>query len=212
MQALEIINQAAILLLDPTNVRWPHSQLLDYLNDGQKEIVIHRPDASIADDIIILDDGNTRQMIPADSIRLLTVVRNMGQDGTTPGLPIMVVSRDILDTQIPDWHLSEPSTQIKHFIYDPKAPKIFYVFPRPAAGVHIEIITSVPPKKILATGEHISISEIYSNALMDYIIYRALSKDAEYADPNKSAGYYNMFLQTLGVKTQVDMAVTPKGK
>ena len=55
-------------------------------------------------------------------------------------------------------------------------------------------------------------SEIYSNALLDYIMYRALSKDAEYADPNKAMGYYNAFLQTLGVKTQVDIAVTPKGK
>jgi len=38
MQALEIIKQASILLLDPTNVRWPQNQLLDYLNADERKM------------------------------------------------------------------------------------------------------------------------------------------------------------------------------
>jgi len=89
MQAKAILDKAEVLLLDPTNVRWPRNQLLDYLNDGQREVVIYRPDASMEDRVVALVDASTRQTLPANGLRLLDVVRNMGTDGATPGAPLL---------------------------------------------------------------------------------------------------------------------------
>jgi len=212
MIAKEITDRASVLLLDPTQVRWTEEQLIDYLNDGQREVVIHRPDASTRVEVISLTDGSTRQAVPVDAIRLLDVTRNMGTTGSTPGLPIMQIERNILDTQIPDWHSSTPQTKIKHYTYNARTPDVFFVYPRPGNSVKVEVIVSVPPSNVSSSAAQITISAIYANALLDYILYRCFSKDSEYADPNKAVGYYNAFLQSLGTKTQVDVAMVPKQK
>jgi hypothetical protein len=209
MIALILVNKAGVLLLDPTHVRWTQTELLNYVNDGQREIVIYRPDASSKVQIFPLDDSNTMQRLPTEAIRLLDVTRNLGLTGYTPGSPVMEIDRRILDTQIPDWHSSPPQQAIQHFSYNPKTPDIFYVYPRPANSLKVEIIVSVPPTELSSTSSPLSISDIYANALLDYMLYRAFSKDSEYADPAKAAGYYKTFMQSLGVKTTVDAAMTP---
>jgi len=209
MQASAITNRASILLHDPTNVRWPVTQLLDYLNDGQREIVINRPDASVANETIALVSGSTKQSIPAAGIRLMHVTRNMGSDGSTPGRPIIIVDRDILDTQIPTWHNDDAQDDIKNYVFDPGDPKHFYVYPQAGASAHIELSYSVPPTDCATVGNLIGLSDIYANALLDYVMYRSLSKDTEYADAPKSARYYESFLRSLGIKTQIDVAVDP---
>lgn len=210
MIALSLITKAGVLLLDPTHVRWPDHELLDYINDGQREVVIYRPDASSKVVLIPLSDTNTRQEIPAAALRLLDITRNMGISGTAPGGPVMLIGRDILDTQIPDWHSADPQDEIQHYTYDPKTPDIFYVYPRPGHSLKVEAIVSVPPTDISSTAGALTISDIYANALLDYMLYRAFSKDSEYADPAKAVGYYKTFMQSLGVKSNVDIAMTPQ--
>jgi len=209
MIAKELTDRAGVLLLDPTHVRWVPTELLDYINDGQREITIYRPDASTSVEVLTLADGNTRQTVPADAIRLLDITRNMGITGSTAGSPVMIIDRVILDTQIPDWHSANPQSEILHYTYDPKTPDIFYVYPRPGNSLKVEAILSVPPEEITSTAGNLTISDIYANALLDYIMYRAFSKDSEYADPQKAVGYYKTFMQSLGVKSQVDVAITP---
>ncbi|HDK8696501.1 TPA: hypothetical protein PVA50_004840, partial [Aeromonas hydrophila] len=47
--------------------------------------------------------------------------------------------------------------------------------------------------------------DIYINPIIDFMLYRCFSKDAEYAaNSNRAAGHYNAFLQQLGEKTQAD--------
>ena len=92
--------RAAVLLQDVSNIRWPLPELLDWLNDGQREIVLKKPNASIKNEPFVLAVG-TKQTLPADGVQLIDVVRNL------PGTAIRIVSREILDAQLPDWH--EPS-------------------------------------------------------------------------------------------------------
>lgn len=70
--ASSIITKAATLLQDPTNVRWPADELLGWLNDGQREIVLQKPDAYSINEAVKLAAG-TKQALPAAGIRLLAV-------------------------------------------------------------------------------------------------------------------------------------------
>ena len=43
------------------------------------------------------------------------------------------------------------------------------------------------------------LDDIYINPIIDFMLYRCFSKDAEYAaNSNRAAGHYNAFLQQLG--------------
>jgi hypothetical protein len=211
-----IVNRATQLLQDATNIRWPEAELVGWINDGQREVVLLRPDASVTNAPMILLANSTRQTLPSVGIRLLDVVRNMGTDGMTPGNVVRFVTREVLDAQVPTWHTDVGQTAIKHFCSDPRDPKHFYVYPRPHAVtvVQVEVLYSSAPADCLlpsvSSSAVISLDDIYGNALLDYVLYRAYSKDAEYAaNKTRADSHYASFATSLGVKIKTDLATSP---
>ena len=81
LQGQHILSRVQNILQDNTNVRWTEGELLDYLNDGQREIVNLRPDSTATHSNVSLSAG-TEQSIPTDGLRLIKVVRNMSGTGT----------------------------------------------------------------------------------------------------------------------------------
>ena len=207
-----LITRAATLIQDATAVRWPRLELLDWLNDGQREVVLLKPEASVVSESMPLTPNSTKQTLPAASIALIDVVRNLGATGSTPGKAIQICSRDVLDAQRPNWHSDpNPTGVIEHYLFDPRNPKIFYVYPKaPMGGWFVEVVMSASPANCNDSGAVIGVDDIYANALLDYVLYRAYSKDATYAQNSGLAvAHYTAFSNSLGVKTQNDMSRNP---
>lgn len=207
-----IIDRAADVLQDTTNVRWIPAELIRWLNSGQREIVKLRPDAKYTLAAVTLVQG-TKQTLAAGSLRLLDVIRNMGANGTTPGKVIRLISREVLDAQNPDWHTeANAGGVIKHYIYDVRYPLDYYVYPQVPASpvVQVELARSVAPTDLATAASNIDLPDTFEGSLIDYLLFRTYSKDAEYAgDPARAAAYYQMFLAGLGMKTKVDIVVSP---
>ncbi len=205
-----ILNNAITLLQDPSRVRWPDPEPLNWLNDGQRYIALQRPDANAVTGNIACVLG-TKQSLPATGMRLLDITRNMGATGTTPGSPVRLIDREILDAQVPTWHSQTAGTAASHYIYDNRNPKVFYVFPPLQAGINVEAIYSVAPADLAALANSITIDDIYAPVLTDYLLYRCWSKDAEYTgDTQRAAFYLNAVNAALGVKTKVDVTISPR--
>lgn len=203
----EIADRARVVLQDTTSggVRWLDAELLDWINDSQREIVLVKPEASSVITNITCVTG-TKQNIPSDGIRLLSVIRNVG------GKSVRLVNRAIMDSENPDWHNVTASATTDHFIYDEDAPTVFYVYPpQPASGQgDLEINYSQSPTDLSVLGDTIYLPDIYANAMLDYVLYRAYSKDTEYAgNQNRAATHYNMFATSLGIKTQGEVTASP---
>ena len=218
MIASDITSRARILLNDIDATRWIDTELFKWVNDAQKLVAMMRPDASVATFVMALIAG-TRQTIPTGGFRLLDVVRNVvavtgstpsTQVVTTPGRSVRIVDREVLDTQDPYWHTATGSAEIKHFIYDNRSPTLFYVYPPATTSAKLEVVYSVAPTDVTAAGDTLSISDIYQDVILNYVMYRAYSKDAEYASNAALAGgYLNVVNQMLGIKTQKDVAYSP---
>jgi hypothetical protein len=57
------------------------------------------------------------------------------------------------------------------------------------------------------SSETIKIVDSYANAMLDYMLYRAYSKDAEYAaNAQRAMGHYQAMQAALGIKTQTDLS------
>lgn len=206
--AQNIIDKAEIILQDTTNTRWPEDELLGWLNDGQREIVLNKPDANPTNESVALTAG-TKQSIPTSGMQLLKVVRNMGTDGSTVGRAITLIDQRILDEQRSDWHTETQVAAIKHYSFDERDPRHFYVYP-PADGTsQIELVYASAPAD-LDIGDTISIDDIYANALLDYVLYRAYAKDADYAVNNQRVlSAYKSFLSSLGKREQIETRDSP---
>jgi hypothetical protein len=218
-KVVEIIDRAQTLLQDNTGTRWPRTELQKWLNDAYKEIILARPDANAQSGKILLAAG-TRQSIattPAGALRLMDVVRNTA--AASAKRAIRAIKRRILDEQMPDWHTQAGSIDIQHFVFDPKLPKEFLVYPPALTTAEVEIVySSVPTPHALtdtqlsniATADVIKLDDVYANAILDYVLYRGYSKDASYAgNAARASQAYSAFSSSLGLKSQVDGATAP---
>jgi hypothetical protein len=219
----DILTHAAVILQDTDNVRWPLEELIGWVNDAYKDIVLVRPDANSQTALVSLNSATgTRQKLAdaagcnlTSALRLLDVVRNTAADSTKRA--VRLIDRQILDDQRPDWHATAPSISIQHWMYDPAVPKEFMVYPPPAAGAEVELVyASVPTSHSVATNaltttksEILKLDDVYANVILDYVLYRAYSKDATYAaDATRGELHKQSYLTMLGLKTQSDGVVT----
>lgn len=206
-----ILDKVQIILQDTTGIRWPSdTELLGWFNDGQREVMIFKPNSYVKNVPLKLT-GGTRQQLPDDGVQLIDITRNMGTAGNQPGRAIRIATREILDAQVPNWHCDNPATTVKHYMYNVLDPKTFYVYPpQPAAGQgYVEIVYGATPPDATING-NMSIDDIYQNVLIDYVLYRAYSKDTEYAaDANRAAAHQSAYLAALTGKAKVEAGANP---
>ena len=192
-----LIDQVRAILQDQDAIRWSDTEFLGWTASAYREIVRHRPDANSVT-VNISTVADSRQMIPADGAYLISVVRNEGGSKRA----VRPIERHVLDSQNPDWHTVNGTTSTqsaKYYVYEKDSPKVFYLYPAPAAGVSVSIQYARIPTAHAATNEVISLDDTYAGLIVDYLLYRAYSKDASVGDANLAANYGTMFYQQLGV-------------
>tara|TARA_A100001015_G_scaffold303910_1_gene394300 strand:+ start:503 stop:1183 length:681 start_codon:yes stop_codon:yes gene_type:complete len=212
----DVINKVQETLQDTAGIRWNETnELIQWLNDAQREIALLKPDATSENTTVTLVTG-TKQSIPSDGNRLLRVMRNMSAaSGGNGGRAIRLVARDVLDTQTPTWH--DPAVTgdaahtnvVKNYIYDEQDPKNYYVFPGVSGNTYIEIVYSKNPATVSAGG-NLSVDDMYANAVQNYILYMAFMKESEAAgNAQRASSHYNLFTAAITGKAQIDTITTP---
>lgn len=200
------------LIQDVGKVRWTDTELLNYLNDGRRDLAAARPDLYSETTNLTLVAG-TRQTIPSDGTRLIDAIRNV-TSANVIGRAVRIVEREILDAHSPDWHTEPTSTVIKNFMYDEREPKTFYVYPPAAAGHKMTIVYSKAPVELISA-DLVSTSvlereDIFISALVDYIVYRCLSKDSEFAgNAQRAVMHYQAFANLVGIGNKKRLTSSP---
>ena len=246
IKARSIIQRVVETLQDPTSIRWPLPELVRYMNDGQREIKLHRPDSFRKTGEIKLKAGS-RQDLPAGNAasgtagtagyiaavpaadKLIEIWHNKnppgsgngGYDLAKTGRAVQLVDRRILDDQTPGWHGLPLVKEVLHYTYDPRVPTEFFVFP-PVSADHIligaysvnptdvdepangSLFTAIPDTTMLA------LIDSLTNCLQDYILYRAYTKDSEYAgNGTRAQAHYNSFANALGLELKGTLGSMP---
>lgn len=219
VKVTDIIRRVEDVLQD-TNIRWPRTELQNWMNESYLAITLARPDANAKTGSFTCAAG-TRQVLTAEfpsSLRLLDVTRNLA---TNSGYKVIrLVARSVLDDQRPAWHAETGTTSIQHYTFDPRQPKEFFVYPPATTAAEIEVVytdspgaTTLTEAQLDPTGSDattILLDDIYMSPMIDWILYRAYSKDAEYgANEQRAQAAYGAFNAALATKNQVDSAVSP---
>lgn len=204
---------ARLILNDATKTRWPDAELLDWLNMGQREIALLKPNVYTRTLGLALVEG-TKQVLASHHHALVRVVRNLGASGGTPGPAIRAVERVFLDTAFPEWHLTEyAAATVKGFMTDQADPRTFHVYPPQPTGTTqvIEVTVAMAPPPLASLASVISLESLYAPSLLDYLLFRAFAKDAATSPTNaeRSKAAYQRIMQNLGIRTQIDAAYTP---
>jgi hypothetical protein len=220
VKAGAVLHRAQTLIQDNTGIRWPLPELAQWLNDATREVTLYKPAASSESVVLDLEHG-TRQTIPPGALMLLRVIRNLRSGSTASNRKgaraVRLVNRDVLDTQHPEWHDengAEFGSIARHFVFDESDPTAFYVFPGNDGEGVVEALVSQAPPPIDEAGTTLAdyemdmpLPDVYANAVLDYVLYRAYSKDASFAENMERANaHYNAFSSSLGAKTSSEFS------
>lgn len=209
--AAQVMARASTILQDDQAVRWTATELRDHLNDGLREIVTMKPNAKTITTTINLVAG-TRQTLAATHTILVRVVRNDVATNKRAVRPL--ARRELLDSQIPGWQdttvlpFSEGVTHVIHELTDPRS---YYVVPGNTGTGKLEVVVGtypaavplpVAPLSALEIADYttaVDISDVYQNALVDYVLYRAFSKDAGMPGAaQRATAHYELFKGAIG--------------
>jgi len=194
-----VVDQAIEILQDSGNDHWSDAELFAWLKYGQKAIVRLKPTANPVLGDITLASG-LWQDLNSGAIFLLDVIMNSGTDGSTPGAPVTIVERKWIDRMLPDWTTETAAATIKHVIYDPKVnPKKFMVYPKSDGTTRIEVMEAHLPTDPAAIGNNITLDDEYVEALLEYILFRAFTRDADYVKNQERAMFHYMNFKEIVV-------------
>jgi len=219
IKVIEIIKRVEDVLQD-SNVRWPRVELQNWLNESYLQIALLRPDASSKTGTLTCVAGS-RQTITSGfstALRLLDVVRNLASSSNKK--VVRLIERSVLDDQRPAWHNDTASINIQNYTFDVRQPKEFFVFPPATTSAQLEVVyADLPGTHSLSeanlhpttgSAEVIKVDDTYLSVITDWILYRAFSKDAEFAANAARAGaHYQTFMSSIGNKTQSDVGSSP---
>ena len=209
--AQEIIRRVTDTLYDVTSVKWPVDRLVRYFNDGQRDIVTHRPDAmnTAVNHALVLGH---KQTLPAGGEKLIRVLANT----TGNKRAVTQVKADLLNNQVFNWRSITPTVEILHWMYDPVEPKAFDVYPPAAVGANLELEYAAVPTDITppaagslytAVTGNMSVGDLFGNALQDYILYRCHAENTQQAQPARAQSHYATYLNALGVELKATVAL-----
>lgn len=204
----DIVRRAKRILQERgEGIRWTDSELIGWLNEAYIAVATQRPDAHSKIDTVTLSAG-AKQALPSDGLRIMEVIG----DGAR------LTTRRMLSTMRPSWQSETPSRPFEFYVLDDMNPTMFWLYPPAVAGSEVEVSYVGKPKQhegesLTAVGnEPISVSERFTTALLDFVLYRAFAKDAEAAaNINRSQSHYQAFAAAMAGKAQGDALVSPGG-
>lgn len=190
--AAEVMQRAATTLGDENSVRWTAQELHRYLNDGLQKIVELKPNAR-SETVVLTMVAGTKQTLPDQYTVLSRVQRNLTDTDEGAGAIRTLDSKSVVDAMLPGWQdesVIPHVRKVEHVIHDLADPNTFYVVPGNDGTGRIEAVVGVMPTASPVPGspgsvasytDNVDIHDIYKNALTDYVLYRAFSKDARVA-------------------------------
>ena len=212
----DILSRANVILQDQ-DLRWSKAEKIQWVNDAHKAIILLRPDAGMRRGDFTCTADTAQSLLASNGladlnaytpVRLRAVVRNKPQTGT--GRAIRHELQRVLDDQLPEWHATAATTSCQFYTHDPANPTAFYLYPAPAAGHKVEVVYSATPTAALADGDYITLEDIWVPVILDYVLYRAYTKDAEYTANLERAGvHYKAFIDAIQANAQAQATLPP---
>lgn len=237
MLASERFRSAGILLHDETFVRWTLPELVGWANEGLKAIVLVKPSAKSTSIVLSLAIGTLQRLPTAVLVTdpvylaLLRLVRNLKTTAETPRVGARIIrptTRDLLDASTPNWQdqiFTPYKAEVRQFVFDEVNPREYYVYPgNNGAGIVEAVVSRLPnaidvetigadPLLLASYDVAVDIDDLYAGPLLDYIAFRAYSKDESYAgNAGRAQFHYQKFAEALGVKIQVESATSPNAR
>lgn len=204
--------------------RWPwepaaasgRASLTDFLNAAARQVALVRPDATAVTEPVRLEPGSL-QRIPDPAVhgcaekalKLLDVVRNLGQDGKRPGAPVTLATYAAMSAL--DW--GRTGAVVENYSYDGREnPLVYHVFPAVprARQVWVEVSFSAEPRPVSGPDDAFPLPSVFAGPVEHWMLYQIFSGDSSASNMGKAQFHMQGFYDSLGIKLQSDRTFGPR--
>lgn len=197
MKTAAILARAGRQLQDAGFTRWTTAALLDYLNVVVRRVKFLLPDLFAEYSTVQLTAEQAEQDVPDAVLRFVEVVRNMGDDGQSPGDMIRVVDKRTLDAYTPSWRHRHGYRVVE---WCPGGERQYLVNPPPMTAIYVEIRAVPTPAALTnANNEDVPLPDRYESALLHGVLAAAFAEDVETGSVELAAMHSQAFMTELGV-------------
>jgi hypothetical protein len=187
---------------------WTDTELLEYINDAEREACIRMRILvdSVTTSTSRITIVNGTAIYPLDS-KVVSVDRMKMASTSDPALH--PVTRKVLDLTDPAWE-SETGVPRNYILEDIKTVKFLQLYPNPSAGGTMNLtVVRIPLAEMTAVGVP-EIPEPLHRDLMNWMLFRAYTKQDSKVDQNIKTGtltkekfYLSQFEKVFGERQQV---------
>lgn len=219
MLASDILSRVRDQLID-TRVpyRWETAELLRWVTDGQRALVARIPDANAVYVASHALAAGARQSLPAGAAKLLSVhfagpkAHLDTPSPTSAFTTTRMAERDQLDAVDAGWMAPAGDEPPHSIIYEPVTPKQFWVYPAPATSdaYAVALTYSKIPVAVTTEAQQLEVDDKWLEPLVDYVMFRAHSKETAYAAGLQLAQtYFERFTATIKAMETADLVTNP---
>ena len=222
-----IINRVSFVTKDLSNVRWSLPELALWLNEAKDLIVAVSSRAAADYYVLTLKEGpqqDLRDAIPDKAwIMLFELVCNVdtanGVD-TPTGSTIRRVDRAALDDSYRTWRSQPPTaTEVREYTQDARHAYAFTVRPPVAAGTKVYALAAAQPPAcailnsagdaLADPNETFPLAPGFDGPAVDYVLYRAFSKDVnDPASAGRAQTHFQAFQSFVSAESGVYAATS----
>lgn len=175
------------ILNDPAAVRYSAADLLQYGNDALDQILALAPHLFNTEGNVTCLAGKTLQSVSYADAHALVAVRRI-----VDGPALTVVDQDTLDRYDRNWHTATPAAAI-HWMPVEGAPTRFLVYPPAPANQVLDVLyTRIPAEYTINANTELPAT--LADAVADYIVARAESRDDEHVNTGRAAQFLASFV------------------
>lgn len=216
MSMLTFVGQLEQLLQDEDNDNWTVTMLIGWYNRAARFTVVKAPNANMKLESTLLAAG-TKQVIPAEGIALINVVRNMGTDGLTPGVAVTPSTIEIMQAVNRSWNTDTATVAIRNWM--PENDRTWYCYPASDGTGYVELEYSAQPTTVVydVGGDwetaRVGVAERYVDAVFNLTMCMAFGPDTDYpGNTDRQLFYYNLFQDAIGQPRQAAVAQAAGGR
>ncbi|QUO23831.1 hypothetical protein KEH57_09530 [Burkholderia cenocepacia] len=211
-----LVDEVSALLNDAepdfANIRWTRDEVREYATDAALQVATLRPELFEHTETLMLSPGE-RQSLPDDTMfeRIDGTLNDKGELMGRPYRADATVSR-VASRWFGDWSsrcaccVEARTYVLESWTFDPAIPSTFFVAPPVPPGKPVRVL-AVLSRVPAATDEDdaIAIDPRFHNALIEFMLYRAFSKDEDsQASVARSERHKQHFYEMLGLQRQAE--------
>ena len=196
MTPAEVITEVRSILQDAdTPYRYSDTDLLGFVNQTIKRMVVIRPDlfGEISD--IPTTAGTAVQSLPSDALRLIDIFQVKG------GNAITEVDRETMARYAPDWMNATAGSPV-NFMRHVKNSERFFLYPPPVAGTVLVGEYSKVPADYALTDTITTLSDAFFPTIIDGTVWLAESIDDEAVNSKRAEFFLQLFTSQLASSLQ----------